>query len=75
MTNTDAANKLTVEDCLRGAFSALLKGDTAERDRLCDLAQTAFDGEGLKKGFAVGPIPGNTPVKQDYIDVDFEEIQ
>lgn len=38
-----SANKttITVEDCLRGAFAALLKGDTATRDQLCALAERA----------------------------------
>lgn len=37
------ANKtnITVEDCLRGAFQALLRGDTATRNRLCDAAMKA----------------------------------
>jgi hypothetical protein len=29
---------MTPEDCMRAAWQALLRGDTAERDRLCDLA-------------------------------------
>lgn len=30
---------MTAEDCLKQAFQALLRGDTAERDRLCRLAE------------------------------------
>jgi hypothetical protein len=30
---------MTIEDCLRAAFAALLRGDTAERDRYCRLAE------------------------------------
>ena len=30
---------MSVEDHLRAAFAALLKGDLAERDRQCDLAR------------------------------------
>lgn len=37
--------ELTVQDCLTGAFQALLRGDTAERDRLCALAERAFVGK------------------------------
>lgn len=29
----------TSEGCLRSAFQALLRGDTAERDRLCERAK------------------------------------
>lgn len=36
---------ITVGDCLKGAFSALLRGDTKERDRLCDMALMGFDGK------------------------------
>lgn len=45
---------LTVEDCLRGAFQALLRGDTTERDKLCAMAERAFKTN--------DPLPGNTPV-------------
>lgn len=61
--------KLTVQDCLQGAFQALLKGDTKTRDELCALAETAFEGNGAKQGMATGSIPGDTPVKiKGYID-------
>lgn len=30
-------------DYLKQAFAALLRGDTAERDRLCDLARKEID--------------------------------
>lgn len=36
--------ELTVQDCIAGAFQALLRGDLAECDRLCALAQRAFRG-------------------------------
>lgn len=36
----------TPEDCLRAAFKALLGGDRAERDRLCDLANKLHANEG-----------------------------
>ncbi len=42
MTMTAEKTTITVEDCMKGAFSALLRGDLAERDRLCELATTAF---------------------------------
>lgn len=45
---------ITVEDCLRGAFAALLKGDTATRDKLCAAAERAFNGR--------AEVPGDTPV-------------
>lgn len=35
---------ITIQDCLAGAFQALLRGDTAERDQLCALAERAFAG-------------------------------
>lgn len=46
---------ITVEDCLRGAFAALLRGDTDERDRLCAMAERAFPD-------SQESIPGDTPV-------------
>jgi hypothetical protein len=46
---------ITVQDCLQGAFAALLRGDTTERDRLCAMASTAFDG--------AGSVPLDTPIK------------
>lgn len=33
---------MTVDDCLRAAWRALLRGDTAERDRYCDLAKNVM---------------------------------
>jgi len=30
---------ITVHDCLKAAWEALLRGDTEERDRLCNLAK------------------------------------
>lgn len=35
----------TSEACLRAAFQALLHGDTAERDRLCERAKVLLDAE------------------------------
>ena len=40
-------NDITVEDCLKAAMAALLRGDTAERDRLCELAEFGFDGQNV----------------------------
>lgn len=36
-------------DSMRGAFDALLAGDTDERDRLCDTAKRAEDARGKAK--------------------------
>ena len=46
---------ITVKDCLAGAFQALLKGDTHQRDVLCAMAERAFDGKGSS-------IPGDTVI-------------
>lgn len=35
---------MTVEDCLKKAWSALLAGDTEERDRWCKLAMNLQNG-------------------------------
>lgn len=43
MGDENKENEITVKDCLAGAFQALLRGDTKERDRLCQLAQMGFD--------------------------------
>lgn len=48
-------NPITVEDCLKASWQALLRGDLKERDRLCDLAKLAFTG-GQKQ------IPSDTPL-------------
>jgi hypothetical protein len=34
---------MTAQDCLRAAWQALLRGDTAERDRLCGLANNVLN--------------------------------
>lgn len=33
---------ITMQDLLAGAFQAILRGDTGERDRLCAQAEKAF---------------------------------
>lgn len=45
MPETTDQTDITVQDCLKGAFAALLRGDLEERDRLCKLAELGFDGE------------------------------
>lgn len=35
----------TSEGCLKGAWAAILRGDYAERDRLCDRAKTLVEAE------------------------------
>ena len=37
--------KLTVEDCLRGAWQAMLDGDHDTFDKLCAMADRAFHGD------------------------------
>ena len=36
---------MSVDDNLRAAWAALLRGDTDERDRQCDLAKAALEDE------------------------------
>jgi hypothetical protein len=38
-------SKTTSDACLKGAWDALLKGDTAERDRLCERAKMLMEAE------------------------------
>lgn len=38
-------SETTSEQCLKAAFQALLKGDTKERDRLCDRAKELLKAE------------------------------
>lgn len=45
--------EMTLEEVMQAAFSALLRGDLAERDRLCELALLAFNGN-------PEPLPGDT---------------
>ena len=45
-----------LQDCLAGAFQALLRGDTVERDKLCALAERAFETTGKDV------LPGDTSV-------------
>lgn len=40
-------NDITVEDCLKAAMAAILRGNTAERDRLCELAEFGFEGQSV----------------------------
>lgn len=45
---------MSVDDCMRAAFAALLRGDTDERDRLCRQAEGLMRaGERLRSG---GPL-------------------
>jgi hypothetical protein len=49
---------VTDEDLLRAAFQALLRGDTAERDRLCDrikARQSAREAESVKLAVEASP--------------------
>jgi len=48
--------KLTVDDCLRAAFQAILKGDTKTRDDLCNLAEKSFNGHDVVTGDTEVPI-------------------
>lgn len=50
----------TVDDYMRAAFDALLRGDTAERDRLCRMAgQLMAAKERLDAG---GPLVEGAPI-------------
>jgi hypothetical protein len=45
---------MSPDDCLKAAWNALLRGDLAERDRMCDLAKNLMNaGERVRSG---GPI-------------------
>lgn len=50
---------LTVEDCMRGAWQALLRGDLEERSRLVALAERALKGGDAVQGDA--PVEIATP--------------
>jgi hypothetical protein len=57
---------MTVEECLRAAWEALLRGDTAERDRLVRLAQNVMSaGERIKQSGDATDIMMGTPIKLD----------
>ncbi len=59
---------MTVKDCLQGAFQALLRGDTHQRDVLCAMAEKAF-----KPGET--SCPGDRSVlKLTITDAEFVEI-
>lgn len=49
--------KITVQDCLAGAFQALLRGDTHQRDVLCAMAEKAFHVTGESS------LPGDTVIE------------
>ena len=38
-------NHNTTEDCMKAAWQAILKGDYAERDRLCERAKILLEAE------------------------------
>lgn len=62
--------KITAEDCLKGAFAALLRGDTAERDRLCALAERSFR-------LGETEVPADRDVfaaKTKVVDLDWEDV-
>lgn len=43
---------MTVDDCMRAAWRALLRGNTAERDRMCALATNLTNArERLDRGY------------------------
>ena len=44
----------TLQDCLAGAFQALLMGDSDERDKLCAMAERTFAG--------CDSVSGDTPI-------------
>lgn len=47
---------LTIQDALSGAFQALLRGDTASRDKLCAMAERTFQANGNNS------LAGDTPL-------------
>ena len=50
----------TVEDCLKDAWQALLKGDTDERDRQCKIAKHILNQQiRVKEG---GPLEPGEPI-------------
>jgi hypothetical protein len=50
----------TVNELMRDAFAALLRGDTAERDRLCALAMNALNA--VDRVHAGGPLMLGEPI-------------
>lgn len=48
--------EITIQDLLAGAFQALLRGDTAERDKLCAMATKTFEAHGNVD------LAGDTPI-------------
>lgn len=49
---------LTADECLKAAFADLLRGDTAERDRLCKLA-AHINGQQDRAADPTRGTPGN----------------
>lgn len=45
--------ELTVHDYMAAAFQAILRGDTAERDRLCAMVERTMKGDS---------VPGDMPI-------------
>jgi len=54
MTNRD---DITIHDCLAGAFQALLRGDTGQRDVLCAMAEREFQRQGSQS------LPADTVIQ------------
>jgi len=50
--------KITVEDAMRAAFAALLRGDLEERDRLITLVKDQMHGRSM--------IPADEPLEGDH---------
>jgi len=55
---------MTIEDCMRAAFQALLRGDLAERDRMCDLARNIINArDRIQKTGDASDIIQGTPIQ------------
>jgi hypothetical protein len=62
---------ITIQDGLRAAFSALLRGDTAERDRICNQLEQTF----ASKDSLPADTPLARPAKTTVLDdVHYSDI-
>lgn len=61
---------ITIEDCLKGAWQALLNGDTKTRDTLCAMAEKTF----VENNAEV--LPANTSVlNRNIVEAEYEIIK
>lgn len=64
---TSTHSPFTVDDCLKGAWAALLVGDVPTRDKLCAMVEKQIDGR--------SEIPADEPVSFQKEPIPLKSIK